>query len=1131
MDQHEKETGTGVAPNGSRTPSPPSVETLFHRALKLPTGEQDAYLAGECAGDQGQRAEVAALLRAHRDAPDGLLPTRAVLGTTAAHALAQLDADADAGHGEHAGEQIGSYRLLERIGEGGFGTVWMAEQREPLRRRVALKVIKLGMDTRSVVARFEQERQALAMMDHPSIARIFDAGASPSGRPFFAMELVRGRAITEYCDGQNLPTSARLKLFLEVCSAVGHAHQKGIIHRDLKPSNILVTLRDTEPLPKVIDFGVAKATGQERLTELTLFTRFDQMVGTPLYMAPEQAELSGTDIDTRCDIYALGVVLYELLAGRPPFDADALARSGPDEIRRVLREDEPPRPSTRITTLGAAALQEVARQRGSDGLRLRRALRGDLDWIVMKAMEKSRTRRYATANEFADDIRRHLQNEPVLARPPGRIYRLTRTVQRHRVGFAAAAAVLLVLLLSVAGVARQSARASREAESTLETLALLHASADGYLGDAARLADAGRFSEALAKVERARALRPDDPAVLLTRADLLQTLLRFKEAAAAYRQVAGIAPDHPRAGQQAALSTSLAAAAAEGSSPYELLRQLYEVAVAKDPLHAQARYFRRLLEEEASRLRDSWGARIRDFVPDAADRLTVTPEFGLALDLSAADTRRLDFLEGMPLEELILPEVPVESISPLQALPLKHLVLSVPPVSGGLSALGEIPTLEALRVTYQAVFRNVDLPLPQALRSHPGLRWIETTGATSRDGYESAEEFWERYDLDLKTAAILRTFLGPGSEQRRIRYSDWTWAVLSRGLPVDNLASLQGLPIARLDLLGTRVSDLSPLEGMPLIFLRLIGTDVTDLSPLADLPLQFLHLENCPPGIDLSPLAAIPSLQHLFLPPRPVGLEALRALPNLQYLSYQGYQIADDPVRAAPSRFWAGTQPLLEGGLVREGRYEEAEASLRGRIAQMDHRSDWMRLGAIQLARGDLQGYRDTCARFPSLQVRLHYPSETLVRLLVLSPASDVDSARLTEMLEAEGAYQRNPVRRCFYFLTAGLIAYRAGDHAEAVRLLEQVRSDRFLEVALSARAVLAMAQWKIGDPGAASRLLDGLMGEIDDSWNGVPPYSQYWLESIYAWLLAREAEALVAGGAPPGAPPAGEVDLEVRPR
>ena len=304
---------------------------------------------------------------------------------------------------EHPGEHIGPYKLLEQIGEGGFGVVFMAEQTAPVRRKVALKIIKPGMDTKQVIARFEAERQALALMDHPNIARVFDAGATESGRPYFVMELVHGVPITEYCNLQKLTPSERLELFIDVCRAVQHAHQKGIIHRDLKPSNVMVTMHDDKPVPKIIDFGVSKAISQQ-LTEKTLFTAYGQMVGTPMYMSPEQAQLSGLDVDTRSDVYSLGVLLYELMTGTTPFDEATLKRVGFDEMRRMIREDEPLRPSARINTLKADLLSTVADQRKIDPHKLSQTLRGELDWIVMKCLEKDRNRRYESANGLAADI-------------------------------------------------------------------------------------------------------------------------------------------------------------------------------------------------------------------------------------------------------------------------------------------------------------------------------------------------------------------------------------------------------------------------------------------------------------------------------------------------------------------------------------------------------------------------------------------------------------------------------------------------------------------------------------------------------------------------------------------------------
>ncbi len=334
--------------------------------------------------------------------------------------------------GAAAKELIGNYRLLQRLGEGGMGEVWEAQQEKPVRRRVALKLVKRGMDTAEFLARFESERQALALMDHPAIARVFDGGATEHGRPYFVMEFVKGMPLTHYCDEHRLTTRERLELFVEICSGVQHAHQKGIVHRDLKPSNILVMIRDQEQAPKIIDFGVAKAIDQP-LTEDALFTRLGQWVGTPDYMSPEQTGVGGLDIDTRSDVYSLGVVLYELLIGTRPLETSSAHVSGYDEVRRVIREVEPPTPSAKLMGMGVDAAA-VAERRRTDVSSLSRRLRGDLDWISMKALEKDRRRRYQTASELALEIERHLRDEPVLARPPSLTYRVQKMARRHRVG-------------------------------------------------------------------------------------------------------------------------------------------------------------------------------------------------------------------------------------------------------------------------------------------------------------------------------------------------------------------------------------------------------------------------------------------------------------------------------------------------------------------------------------------------------------------------------------------------------------------------------------------------------------------------------------------------------------------------
>ena len=435
------------------------TESLFAAAVALPSEERDAYLERECSGDAALRDRLLALLKAHDRA--GHVIDRPVNG----------DRDQTAGYAP-ASEQPGTlvagrYKLLEEIGQGGMGTVWAAEQTTPVRRKVALKLIKAGMDSRSVLARFEAERQALALMDHPNIAKVLDGGLTDSGRPYFVMEYVKGVPITEYCDATRLSVEERLSLFVQVCSALQHAHQKGIIHRDLKPSNILVAPYDDKPVPKVIDFGLAKAMHQS-LTEKTLYTAHEMVLGTPLYMSPEQAQLNNLDVDTRSDIYSLGVLLYELLTGTTPLERKRFKEAAWDEIRRMIREEEPLRPSTRLSSTDT--LPSLATFRHTEPAKLKKLVRGELDWIVMKALEKDRTRRYETASSLARDIGRYLADEVVEARPPSPGYRIGKFVRRRKAQVIAAGLVLLALLAGIAGTTWGLIREARANTKLAESL-------------------------------------------------------------------------------------------------------------------------------------------------------------------------------------------------------------------------------------------------------------------------------------------------------------------------------------------------------------------------------------------------------------------------------------------------------------------------------------------------------------------------------------------------------------------------------------------------------------------------------------------------------------------------------------
>jgi len=426
-------------------------ETIFGEAIEISSRQdRSVFLDRACQGDADLRREVERLVEDHFRAGSFLeSPALQEPRTAPMKPVA-----------EGPGTVIGPYKLLQQIGEGGMGVVFMAEQTAPLQRTVALKVIKPGMDTRAVIARFEAERQALALMDHPNIAKIFDAGTTDSGRPYFVMELVKGIPITEYCDQCDVTTRERLELFVTVCQAIQHAHQKGVMHRDIKPTNVMVTMQDGRPAPKIIDFGVAKAINQ-RLTEQTLMTAFAQMVGTPLYMSPEQAELSPLGVDTRSDIYSLGVLLYELLTGATPFDKDRLHAASYDEMRRILRDEEPPRPSARLSTLAADMATTIAERQRTEPHRLIQAVRGDLDWIVMKCLDKDRNRRYATVGALIEDVQRYLKDEPVEACPPSVVYRFNKFVRRNRGLLTAAGLLAAVLIFGTALSVSQAVRATR----------------------------------------------------------------------------------------------------------------------------------------------------------------------------------------------------------------------------------------------------------------------------------------------------------------------------------------------------------------------------------------------------------------------------------------------------------------------------------------------------------------------------------------------------------------------------------------------------------------------------------------------------------------------------------------------
>jgi len=866
--------------------SSPSEKALFAGALEQASPEaRAAYLRQACGGDEALRRRIEALVQAADGAGDFLERPPVELAD-------DPDGDGNPALGlrpedfvvaeEQAGARIGRYRLLEKIGEGGCGVVYLAEQEEPVRRRVALKVIKLGMDSRAVVARFEAERQALALMDHPHIARVFDGGATPTGRPYFVMELVRGVRITEFCTEGRLATGARLRLFVQVCQAVQHAHQKGVIHRDLKPSNILVTVNDGVPVPKVIDFGIAKATGA-RLTDKTLFTSFHAFIGTPAYTSPEQAEMSSVDVDTRSDIYSLGVLLYELLTGCTPFDGDELLRSGLDELRRVIRHEEPTRPSTRLTQDLQRNRAGSAPQRVTPSGELIHAVRGDLDWIVMKCLEKDRARRYETANGLAADVLRHLAHEPIAARPPGQLYRLQKFIRRNRTTFAALTAMGLALVAGTILSVWQAVRAHRGEQRVNAALAELRASAPAFAEQARLLTSMGKFPEAMEKLDYALGLDPENARFLQARAQLMEAQFRWADARAAWQAVVRREPRNPAWLTSLSRCESLLAGNNVRDRPWEdSLAALLLTMTTEGRTEAERQRLGDLVLEN-SRHRLAGLATVAGRPPE--ELLQHFP-YGL-LTLEAADTAvtNLEAIRGLPLARLNARNTGLADLQPLQGLPLTSLDLSG----------SRVHSLEPLRG--MATLRDLALDFTPVTSLEPlrgsRISWLSAQGIAVDD----------LAPLAGTSLTVLRLW---GSRVRDL--------TPLAGLPLEELnvalaPAVDFVPLATctklksLTLSGTGLTSLEFLRGLRLTALRVAHTQVRDLSPLADMPLAVLDLFGTE-VTDLSPLRSSRALQSLVLPSGARDLAVLQHLPGLIRVSYRR-DTDGEPAQFA-EEFWEG---------------------------------------------------------------------------------------------------------------------------------------------------------------------------------------------------------------------------------
>ena len=802
---------------------PSRVESIFLAALALETAEaRAAYLDDACRDHPDLREQADRLLAAHPKAVEFLeQPAAQAVEKTALFVPPR--------------EQTGSilsnkYKLIEEIGEGGMGNVYMALQTEPVKRTVAVKVIKAGMDSKAVMARFEAERQALALMDHPNIARVLDAGATETGRPFFVMELVKGIPITQYCDERKLKPRERLELFVPVCNAIQHAHQKGIIHRDIKPSNVLVAMYDDRPVPKVIDFGVAKATGQA-LTDRTLMTGFGAVVGTPEYMSPEQANMNNMDIDTRSDVYSLGVLLYELLTGTTPVDRKSLGKAALLEILRIVREVEAPRPSAKLSTIDT--LPSVAANCGTDPGKLSKLMKGELDWVLLKALAKDRTRRYETANGFASDIKRYLANEPVVARPPSTAYRVQKTWQRNKVAFVTVSAISASLVVGIAVSVWQAILVNREAKRAVAALDELRETAPAFLEQARGLAAKEQFAEAIEKLDYATKLRPDEPEYHALTGDLLQCQFRFAEAAKAYRAALKLSPGNTHYETSAALCEELliAPASADGKLTRESLSKLSLAMQQQQRPAAELMRVARLLGEEKKHVVAYWIERLK-VLPITADmplekRLTVRDDGLLALDLHGTKTTDLLPLAGAPLAVLNLSGADsLVDISILRGMKLIELRATRTKITD-LSPLRDMSTLETLTLGSTPV---LDLSSLRGLR----LRKLDLSGCPVND------------ISPLHGAPLEQLFLG--------------------GTRVTDLSPLAGMPLKSIDLTRTPVLDFTPLVGLPLESVVLQYSRLSDLAVLRGMPLRELTLWGCTDARNYAVLADIKTLELLLLP-------------------------------------------------------------------------------------------------------------------------------------------------------------------------------------------------------------------------------------------------------------------------
>jgi len=1061
---------------------------VFTEALQLPAHERAAYLERACGGDLELRRAVEALLQEYNQVGDFLEKSPNEPRTKA---------DAEPAGTEKPGDFIGGYKLLQQIGEGGCGVVFMAEQTQPVHRKIALKVIKPGMDTKSVIVRFEAERQALALMDHPNIAKIFDAGATQSGRPYFVMELIRGVKITEYCDQHSLTTEDRLKLFIQVCQAVQHAHQKGIIHRDIKPSNILVTTTEAgSPLPVVIDFGIAKATTSQRLTDKTLFTAFDLLIGTPAYMSPEQAAFTSVDVDTRTDVYSLGVLLYELLTGSTPFDTEALLKSGLDEIRRVIREEDPARPSARLSRMNGESLTVVAQYRGSEPPRLIRTIRGDLDWIAMKALEKDRTRRYETANDLALDVKRLLENEPVSARPPSRFYKFQKAVQRNRllsVGIGIIATLLVVSLIVVSASLSRERQSQREAKHVKQ---FLEEMLQGVEPEVARGRDTTLLREILDKAAARIDKETNYPAVA---AELRSVIGTVYERTAQYRQAEEM--------QRTALANCRERLGRESPEAAAALNELGVTLLASGKWSEAEQVSREALE-----------IRRRRFGNENAD--VATSEDNLAH--ACKDNGRFTEAEGLIREALATRRRLFGNESPEVIDCLRNQAVL-------LGSIGKWAEAEAITREVLALRRKLLGPRdPSVARALYDLAW-----AANGNGNKNEAEALEREasalrqkDFSDNYPDVAESLYHLGDRMRQHGNLDDAYSVLSAALSLfrKSLGDDHPYTLYTLNTLGSVCEAETNWSEAETIYRQMLASWRKQAGD--DTPQTLYAMRSLAGALEGQGKWTEAETLHrkaIALWRKRVGSEDLGSVWEVGQLTRdlemqkefaEANQVLDETLTPAFANTPASADlQLVRVGLMgRQGRWTEAEADINLYIAaKSDDHYGYHTLAALLAITRNQPAYDQLCQKILPMFTNTSNPyiAERVADDCLLLPNSGVDLKQVDKLADLAITSAANEP---YFQACKALSEYRLGQFSEAGQWAE--KSLKTSEVFAHAKgcAVLAMSQWQLGQKDVArATLAEGntLAPGISHT-NGAVDLGDSWVAWLFARITLDEARQLI---------------------